>query len=65
MSKMLEKAVEGKPGSVDVDFFQFAIEIGVFIDKTDLQPVGVFKKFPDFYRFQAAGLLIIRPPPCA
>ena len=31
------------PGKqLDIDLAQLAIEIGVFVDETNLQPVGVF-----------------------
>ena len=42
MRKMLEETIERKPGSIDVNLAQLAVEIGVFVDKTNLQPVGVF-----------------------
>lgn len=42
MRKMLEETIERKPGTVDINFAQLAVEIGVFVDKTNLQPVGVF-----------------------
>lgn len=39
VSEMIEKAIERKAGPVDVDFVQLAIEIGVFVDEPDLQPI--------------------------
>ncbi len=65
VSKVLEKSIQRKAWPVDVDFAQFAIEIGVFVDELKTQPVCVFQKFADLNRFQIAGLLIMIPPPCA
>ena len=62
MRKVLEKAVESKSRPVDVDIAQLAVEVCVCVDKADLQTIRVFQQFPDFDRFQLAGLFIMIPP---
>lgn len=42
MRKMLEETIERKPGSVYINLAQLPVEIGIFVDETNLQPVGVF-----------------------
>lgn len=63
--KMFKEAIQGEARAVYVDLFEFAIKICVFVYKFQTQPIGVFQEFAYFNRFQAAGLLIIIPPPCA
>ena len=43
MREVLKKPVEGKPRSVDVNLAKLAIEIGVFVNQFQTQPVCVFQ----------------------
>jgi hypothetical protein len=42
VGKVLKKSVERKARAVNVDIAQFAVEIGVFVDQLQTQPVSVF-----------------------
>lgn len=63
--KVFKKTIERKTGTVDVDFAKLAIEIRIFVDEPDLQPISAPQQLADLYRLQAAGLLIMIPPPFA
>lgn len=42
VGKVFEKSIECKPRAVDVDLAQLSVEIGVFVDELQTQPVCVF-----------------------
>lgn len=46
--EVFEKTIERKPRTINVDLAQLTIEIGVRIDKPDLQPIRALQQFSDF-----------------
>ena len=43
MRKVLKKTIERETGTVDVNFAQFAVKIGISVDDADLQPIRIFE----------------------